>query len=298
MPNGLDVPGVPAEGTSFTALAATVGGFFGSFFGGGDGGPRIIATGSAGSECGPGLTWDQSQQRCVPICNPGDVFDVSQGICVPSGVEVSPITGREPIPTPEEGGPPLVTERITTIFFNRSAPMAVDSPLLSGFGSFLPAVRQAASPTIGAFLGGLAQDLIPALLPFRPAQETGLGQLPVPVARAALPAGEKPSSRILRQIQANTGVRIKLSSAKALARQLGLQNAARCLGITTAQLCTLIITPSPRRRRGISSSDIRIVKRTARRFESLKHDLSHIGGRATPHFHRRKTRHAHTHAHK
>ena len=170
--------------------------------------------------------------------------------------------------------------------------MAIDSPLLSGFGSLLPAIRQGAAPTIGAITGGLLQDIIPQLF-LRAPQELGTAQ--VPMRRQAAMAAERPSTRILRQIQASTGVRVKLSSAKALIRQLGLQNGARCLGISVTDACTLIITPSPRRRRGISGSDIRIVKRTARRFQSLQEDLSGLVSRrrAAP----RRRRHVHAIAH-
>jgi len=245
-----------------------------------------------------------------------------------------PTTGRFPIPTPAEGGPPLVTERFADLpgpvvdpglgilggFELRGIPepvfgvsqfpapiprpipepdvleeaMAVDAPLLAGFGSLLPAIRQAAPATIGGFLGSVTEQLIPALFSRAP-QEIGLGQVPQIAARQICPPGvEKPSTRILRMIKQNTGVSVKLTRAKALIRELGLQNAARCLGIGAQEACALLIAASPRRRRGISGSDIRIVKRTARRFESLKHALGHLGGRAAPH-HARRKRHVVTH---
>ncbi len=244
---------------------------------------------------------------------------------------VSAITGRAPIPSPAEGGPPLVTGQVPDVPFEeerlpilqelgipflaerisspRFAPfipgpapfpdverfdMAVDAPLLSGVGG-LPAIFQRTTPIIGGVLGGLAQDIVSGFL--RAPQELGTGQIPARVAEAGrLCPPERPSTRILRRIFQNTGVRIKLTSAKALARQLGLQNAARCLGVTITELCTLVITPSPRRRRGISGSDIRIVKRTARRFQALQEDLSGLVSRrrAAP---RRRTKHVHAIAH-
>lgn len=243
----------------------------------------------------------------------------------------SPITGRAPIPTPAEGGPPLVTERAEDLpgpfvdpglgilpfelrgipepteeffpFQPRPLPepdvleereMAVDAPLLAGVGG-LPAIFQRTTPIIGGVLGGLAQDIVSGFL--RAPQEVGLGQVPALPGKVPCPTGvEKPSTRILRRIKASTGVSMKLSRAKSLIRELGLQSSAGCLGLTAQEVCQLLIAASPRRRRGISGSDIRIVKRTARRFESLKHDLSHIGGRAAPHHHRRR-RHAHAHRH-
>ncbi len=215
----------------------------------------------------------------------------------------SPITGRLPIPLPEQGGPGLVTERFQSLPPIFDAPelvaaplgfegvsMPVDVPLLSGFGSLLPAVRQVAQPTIQGVVGGLAGGFLSEFL--RAPQETGLGQVPArQVAQVSGCPTEKPSTRILRFIKANTGVSIKLTRAKSLIRELGLENAARCLGINMSEACSLLIVASPRRRRGISASDIRIVRRTARRFENLKHDLGHLGGRTGHHHHRRRTHH-------
>ncbi len=248
------------------------------------------------------------------------------------GGDPSPITGRPPIPTPAEGGPPLVTGQVPDVPFEQEqlpilqelgipflpfptggtsfidpftqfrqfqpgpAPvpdvegfMAVDVPLLTS--SFLPVLRQATTPAVTGFLGGLAQDVVSSFL--RAPQELGMAQVPARVAQAGrLCPPERPSTTILRRIFQNTGVRIKLTSVKALTRQLGLQAAANCLRVSITELCTLIITPSPRRRRGISGSDIRIVKRTARRFQALQEDLSGLVSRrrAAP---RRRPRHVH-----
>ena len=268
------IPGVPEEATSFEALARTI-------IGGGD----------------------------------------------EPGAAVSPITGRAPIPLPSEGGPPLVTERFREeeplpilqelgipfldpgfldpritqpVFGPVRTPdvgrfdMAVDAPLLAGVGG-LPAIFQRTTPIIGGVLGGLAQDILSGFL--RAPQELGAAQVPARRAPQLMQRQmEKPSTRILRRIFENTGVRIKLSAAKALTRQLGLEAAANCLRVTVMELCTLIITPSPRRRRGISGSDIRIVKRTARRFQSLQEDLSGLVSRrrAAP---RRRKQHVHAVAH-
>lgn len=171
--------------------------------------------------------------------------------------------------------------------------MAVDAPLLAGVGG-LPAIFQRTTPIIGGVLGGIAQDIVSGFL--RAPQELGTAQIPARVAQAGrLCPPERPSTQILRRIFQNTGVRIKLSAAKALTRQLGLQAAANCLRVSITDLCTLIITPSPRRRRGISGSDIRIVKRTARRFQTLQEDLSGLGSRrrAAP----RRRKHVHAIAH-
>jgi len=323
VPNGADaplqgipsaevkIPGVPAEATSFGALFSTIGGFIGGLFGGGRGPTQAPVP--AGFEPSGKFEGFIDVRTGAPPTEQV-LFGAERG---------NPFLLRALIPTPAQGGPPLVTERFQAlpgpfvpepdlpilqelgIPFPEEIPqlerfqpdvrreeMAVDSPLLAGFGG-LPAVRTVAGPTISGFLGGLAQDVVSGFL--RAPQELGMAQVPGPVSRtgqAIQPfAQEKPSTRILRQIHAVTGVRVKLSSAKALIRQLGLQNGARCLGISVTDACTLIITSSPRRRRGISGSDIRIVKRTARRFQALQEDLSGLVSRrrAAP----RRRRHVH-----
>lgn len=305
----LEIPGVPEEATSFGALFGTIADFFGGLFGGG-GAPavptpeqRLAQQTRSERVFGPtsaGLTFSENAQRRA-IEEAGNLGRVR------TGLGLDPITGRPPIPPPQEGGPFLVTERFRNlppipmvpdvvegpVGFEGIENMPVDAPLLA---SFLPALRGVAQPTIQGVVGGLAGGFLGEFL--RPIQETGLGTVPM---RQAVPApaqlggcpAEKPHTRILRAIKSATGVSINLSRAKSLIRELGLEAAARCLGIGAMEACALLIVASPRRRRGISASDIRIVKRTARRFDSLKHDLGHLGGRVT--HHRRASRHRHTH---
>jgi len=240
----------------------------------------------------------------------------------------SPITGRPPIPSPAEGGPPLVTAQVPDAPFQREELPILQElgiPFLGGtsfidpftqlqpaFGPVrfpdverfemagdifqagvggLPAILGRTQPIVGGVIGGLIQDIAGSFLTRAP-QELGMAQVPQRVARPGVPM-EKPSTRILRRIFENTGVRIKLTSVKALTRQLGLQAAANCLRVSVMELCTLIITPSPRRRRGISGSDIRIVKRTARRFQALQEDLSGLVSRSRRAAPRRRPRHVH-----
>jgi len=295
----LDIPGVPKEATSFGALAETIADFFSGFFGSGN--PPTQAPVPAGF---------------VPSGEFEGFIDIRTGLPpteqVLFGLEhgnifLQRVVTRAPIPLPEQGGPQLVTERFRNlpplpmvpdvpegpVGFEGIQTMPVDAPLLA---SLLPAIRGVAQPTIQGAIGGLAGGFLSEFL--RPIQETGLGTVPM---RQAVPAAqiggcppEKPHTRILRFIKQNTGVSINLSRAKSLIRELGLENAARCLGIGAGEVCSLLIVASPRRRRGISASDIRIVKRTARRFENLKHDLGHLGGRPGHIHHRRRaTRHAH-----
>ena len=303
---GPDVPGTPIPSGPVGGFISAAVDFFSGLFGGGD---EVRAT---------AFESVTQEQRNVALARaargrePRTGFEAEIFASIPPALlqqqqeqfEVAAFP-RPPIPTPEEGGPELVTERFRNLPPFPDAPefvsgtfglegidiMPVDVPLLS---SFLPAIRQAA-PTIqgliGGFTGGLLQEV------FRPTGELGLGQIPMRQPAAQVPGvcpPEKPHTRILRFIKMNTGVSIKLSRAKAMIRELGLENAARCLGINVSEVCSLLIVASPRRRRGISASDIRIVKRTARRFDSLKHALGHLGGRTGIHHHRRRTtRHAH-----
>ncbi len=316
---GPEVPGTGIPSGPIGAFIESVVSFFGGLFGGG-GGFQVVQT---AAERDARIAAFRASQDAPTI--PGRT-----GVTFIPGTSI--VTGRAPIPTPAEGGPPLVTERFADIPGPFVAPeplpilqelgipfleepiieplrfvpgpipepdvleekMPVDVPLLTA--SFLPALRQATTPAVTGFLGGLAQDVVSGLFA-RPLGELGLGQVPIRqpqvTAQGVLCPPEKPHTRILRFIKQNTGVSINLSRAKSLIRELGLENAARCLGIGAGEVCSLLIVASPRRRRGISASDVRIVKRTARRFESLKHDLSHIGGRAAPHHRRRRSAHAH-----
>ena len=313
MPNG-DVPGgTGLLGPVISGITSFVGSIFG---GGGDGGEPPIQSeefavaldrrsrGRAPRDAREAFVFSQIQPEQIALAQ--RQLDAAR----------SPITGRLPIPTPAEGGPPLVTGReplpvlqelgipflepLIPGFQQRplpeldvlEVPMALDATLLSGF-SGVPA--RVVAPTVSGFLGGIAQDIVSGFL--RAPQEMGMAQVPQRLPSIRAPQnGERPSTRILRRIFENTGVRIKLSAAKALTRQLGLEAAANCLRVSVMDLCTLIITPSPRRRSGISGSDIRIVKRTARRFQSLQEDLSGLVSRrrAAP---RRKPRHVHALAH-
>jgi len=289
---GPEVPGTGIPTGPVGTFIESVVSFFGGLFGGGQG-PRVVQT---------------EAERDARIA----AFQAGRD--QPLGIQTqrerfapSPISGRFPIPLPQQGGQELVTERFRNLppipdvpqlvegplGFEGITDMPVDVPLLTS--SFLPAVRGATTPAITGFLGGIAQDLVQGF--FRPVQELGLGQVPArqPVSQVSLNGcpPEKPHTRILRFIKMNTGVSIKLSRAKSLIRELGLENAARCLGVTAGEVCSLLIVASPRRRRGISASDIRIVKRTARRFETLKHDLGHLGSRVTHHRRSAHRRHAH-----
>jgi len=299
VPNGADVAGVPIPiplplpdfpGPTFGDVGRAIAGFFG--FGGGS-----------------GPTQAPVPAGFVPSGEFAGTIDVRTGLPpteqVLFGAEHGNIflqraLGRAPIPTPAQGGPPLVTERFQALpgpfvpqpdipilqelgipfpeplfpFQPRPIPepdvleeeMAVDSPLLAGFGSLVPAVRSVATPTVSGFLGGLAQDVLSGFL--RAPQELGAAQVPMRPPGGQMMAAEKPSTRILRQIRASTGVRVKLASAKALIRQLGLQNGARCLGISVTDACTLIITSSPS---GLVSRRRAAPRRRARHVHAIQH---------------------------
>jgi len=286
---GPEVPGTGIPSGPVGTFIESVVSFFGGLFGGG--GPQLNIQTAEQAVARREAAIAAQDQPIIPRVS--GIF----------GLPPSAFSGRFPIPLPEQGGPALVTERFQTLppipdvpelvegplGFEGITDMPVDVPLLTS--SFLPAVRGATTPAITGFLGGIAQDLVQGF--FRPVQELGLGQVPArqpatQVSQVGCPP-EKPHTRILRFIKMNTGVSIKLSRAKSLIRELGLENAARCLGVNVSEACSLLIVASPRRRRGISASDIRIVKRTARRFENLKHDLGHLSSRTGHHHHRRRT---------
>jgi len=296
---GPEVPGTGIPSGPVGTFIESVVSFFGGLFGGG--GPQLNVQTPAERDARIAEFARQKAAETPFFLQRPSLFERLTG-------QTSTFSGRLPIPTPEQGGPGLVTERFRNLPPIPDAPelvegplgfegitdMPVDVPLLTA--SFLPAVRQATTPAITGFLGGIAQDILTGFI--RPVQELGLGQVPArqPAAQVSLNGcpPEKPHTRILRFIKMNTGVSIKLSRAKSLIRELGLENAARCLGVNVSEACSLLIVSTPRRRRGISASDIRIVKRTARRFENLKHDLGHLGGRPGHHHHRRRaSRHAH-----
>lgn len=311
---GPDVPGTPIPSGPIGGVISAVVDFFSGIFGGG--GTTFLEEQHKFAVATPAPVRAASIQAFVEGQDADPVFsallaigEINEAAVLKKRAEQGrdPITGRLPIPLPEFGGPELVTERFRNlppipdvpevvqgpVGFEGVDIMPVDVPLLSGIGTpFLPAVRSVAQPTLQGVVGGLAGGFLSEFL--RPIQETGLGTVPM---RQAVPQvggcpAEKPHTRILRAIKMQTGVSINLSRAKSLIRELGLENAARCLGISAGEVCSLLIVASPRRRRGISASDIRIVKRTARRFENLKHALGHLGGRSHhPHRRRHTSRH-------
>ncbi len=60
------------------------------------------------------------------------------------------------------------------------------------------------------------------------------------------------------------------------ARLIGIELAAQSFGISPLDLAFLIAQRPTRRARGISAADMRCVSRTARKFETLQHNLSHL----------------------
>jgi len=62
------------------------------------------------------------------------------------------------------------------------------------------------------------------------------------------------------------------------ARQCGIELAAATFGLSVLDVCFLIAQPATRRSRGISAADLRCVSRTARKFDTLQHNLSHLKG--------------------
>ncbi len=62
------------------------------------------------------------------------------------------------------------------------------------------------------------------------------------------------------------------------ARDCGMELAAATFGLNILDVCFLISEPPRRRRRGITAADMRTVGRTARKFQTLEHNLAHLCG--------------------
>lgn len=95
----------------------------------------------------------------------------------------------------------------------------------------------------------------------------------------------KPNGPVVSSTGRLTGVRVGgryFSNRRivGLAKQLGLQQAANCLGVDAGIVCQAIINVPRRRSRGISSRDLRTTKRVARRLHGMSKDLKKaVGGR-------------------
>ena len=88
------------------------------------------------------------------------------------------------------------------------------------------------------------------------------------------------TSELLRLARENTGKSVSIKAVMEAARVCGLEVAAATFGLTTTQICQLIVMRRRRRRRGISSADLRRTRSTIRKITNMRRDFKKmIGGR-------------------
>jgi len=140
-------------------------------------------------------------------------------------------------------------------------------PIQAGAGNLVAPIGQLAGSLIrriagpAAVVGGVVAvtDIISGGGGGGGAQPTTRKQVILATARANNPGAT--SKKIIRS-----------------ARQCGLELAAATFGLNVLDVCFLIAQPASRRARGISAADMRCVSRTARKFSTLQHNLSHLCG--------------------
>jgi len=86
-------------------------------------------------------------------------------------------------------------------------------------------------------------------------------------------------SGILAEAAANRGLRrVQARDLRKMAQLVGWQDTADYYGLSTLDVGFVVANMPKRRRRGITAADVRRVRSTARKFDTLKKSLSGIGG--------------------
>jgi len=83
-------------------------------------------------------------------------------------------------------------------------------------------------------------------------------------------------AELLRLSRNNTGRPASARKIRDAARVCGLEQAASMFGLSTAQVCQIIISRPRRRGRGISAADMRRTRSTIRKISTLQHNLAHL----------------------
>ena len=125
--------------------------------------------------------------------------------------------------------------------------------------------------------------------PFGPFTETvqaGSGVQQVALIRPGMMGGMAAArgaiAAMLKLASAKIGRRITRSSVVSLVKRIGLQAAALALGLSVAEMASIVASAPARRARGISASDVKRTKRTLRKINSIACQLKDtIGTRAT-----------------
>lgn len=110
-------------------------------------------------------------------------------------------------------------------------------------------------------------------------------QLRLPIPRPGFPLGPIIGGAIggalvdiLNEARQNTGRPVSARKIRDAARFCGLETAASMFGLTTEQVCQVIIAKR-RRRRGISASDLRRTRSTIRKINTMRKSLKKLGAR-------------------
>ena len=92
----------------------------------------------------------------------------------------------------------------------------------------------------------------------------------------AIGGGRETISEIRVQASENVGKRVTYQRIVDAARHCGLSIAADMYGLSTEQVCRVVVERPRRRRRGISAANIRTTKRVLRQVGTLQRDLAAI----------------------
>lgn len=147
-----------------------------------------------------------------------------------------------------------------------------------GFLGGLANLATAVTPIISAFRRPPVPAPAPAVVPaqaFPTAPMAGvLGRLLAPVGAAVS------VTELLRLARQNSGQSVSVRKIVEAARVCGLETAAATFGLSTTQVCQIIVSRRPRRRRGISAADLRRTRSTIRKITNMRRDLKKLAGRA------------------
>ena len=95
----------------------------------------------------------------------------------------------------------------------------------------------------------------------------------VQVPQGSLEVGEEPVEAAIREAREETGGSVTRNNIIDAAKVCGIDTAASTFGISTQDVCFVVIKGKTRRRRGISAADIRRTRRVINFNKKLTKDL-------------------------
>ena len=176
----------------------------------------------------------------------------------------------------------------TTTFPTATVPV----PLTAGFVSGIPAVVGAAGRALGGVAGRIfGRGASPAV---RTARDVAVGAVAGEiigsgvqrvmsggngqVSGGVMTVAQK-RSEILEWAAIYAGLkRVRARDLQKMAQLVGWEYTATYYGLTSLEVGFVVANMPKRRRRGITAADVRRVRSTARKFDTLKRSLSGIGG--------------------